>query len=73
MKAGVVIYKNSVAVNFDSAEEILIFDCSGNREILPKPWQLGEFLELIVKSGVNVVICGGIKRVDGKFLLLNGI
>ena len=73
MRKGIAVIQNNVAVNFDSAREIVLFDCMGNVETLKKPWQLGELIEILRENEVSTLLCGGIKRWDMRFLMLNGV
>ncbi len=73
MKTGIAVIQDNVAVNFDSSDELVVFDCNGNTETFKKPWQPGEFIDLLVKKEVFTLLCGGIKRSDMRFLILNGI
>ncbi len=73
MKAAVITNNGHVAVNFDCGSEVVIFSCGGDILRFEKPWQLGELLELLDSHGVEVLICGGIKKMDYRFFVLNGI
>ncbi|MGE4558996.1 MAG: NifB/NifX family molybdenum-iron cluster-binding protein [Desulfobulbus sp.] len=75
MKILLTVQDNSIAPRFDQATEVIIVDHDGERAtteprtiILPHR-SAEELSDLIVKEGVQCVICGGIEDSFHKFFL----
>jgi len=75
MKILITIKKNSVAPRFDLASEVLIALCEG-QQILGKPRTIlmtrpsaEDLCALIIKEGVNTVICNGIEESHLQYLV----
>ena len=75
MKILLTVQDNSIAPRFDQATEVIIVDHDGTRMVAePRtiilPHRSAEELsDLIVKEGVQCVICGGIEDSFHKFFL----
>ncbi|MDD2463196.1 MAG: NifB/NifX family molybdenum-iron cluster-binding protein [Desulfobulbus sp.] len=75
MKILLTVQDNSIAPRFDQATEVIIVDRDGGRKIAePRtiilPHRSAEELsDLIVKEGVQCVVCGGIEDSFHKFFL----
>ena len=75
MKILFTVQDNSIAPRFDQATEVIIVDHDGTKEVTePRtiilPHRSAEELsDLIVKEGVQSVVCGGIEDSFHKFFL----
>jgi len=75
MKILLTVQDNSIAPRFDQATEVIIVDHDGRQEVAePRtiilPHRSAEELsDLIVKEGVQCVVCGGIEDSFHKFFL----
>ncbi len=75
MKILLTVQDNSIAPRFDQATEVIIVDHDGTQEVAePRtiilPHRSAEELsDLIVKEGVQCVVCGGIEDSFHKFFL----
>ena len=74
MKILITIQDNNVAARFDLTSEVLIALCE-NQQILGTPRTIlmtrpsaEELCSLIIKEGINVVICGGIEESHLQYL-----
>jgi predicted Fe-Mo cluster-binding NifX family protein len=74
MKILITILDNFVAPRFDLASEVLIALCE-NEQVLGTPRTIlmtrpsaEELCSLIIKEGINVVICGGIEESHLQYL-----
>lgn len=67
-RVAIPIFRKKVSPVFDSCTRVLLVDIENNREVDRKEiyldsLSLTERLTLLLKSGVSVVICGGISNV----------
>ena len=67
-RVAIPIFRKKVSPVFDSCTRVLLVDFENNREVDRKEiyldsLSLAERLTLLLKSGVSVVICGGISNV----------
>ena len=74
MKILITIHDNNVAARFDLTSEVLIALCE-NQQVLGTPRTIlmtrpsaEELCSLIIKEGINVVICGGIEESHLQYL-----
>ena len=74
MKILITVQDNNVAPRFDQATEVIIVEYDGERRIAPPrtiilPHRSAEDLsDLIVKEGIDCLICGGIEERNYQFL-----
>lgn len=74
MKILITMHDNNVAARFDLTSEVLIALCE-NQQVLGTPRTIlmtrpsaEELCSLIIKEGINVVICGGIEESHLQYL-----
>jgi len=74
MKILITIHDNNVAARFDLTSEVLIALCE-NQQVLGTPRTIlmtrpsaEELCSLIIKEGINIVICGGIEESHLQYL-----
>jgi predicted Fe-Mo cluster-binding NifX family protein len=74
MKILLTVQENSIAPRFDQASEVMIAEDDGQAGLVAEPRTIilpyrsaEELSDLIVKEGVQCVICGGIEESFHKF------
>jgi len=74
MKILLTVQENSIAPRFDQATEVMIAEDNGRKGLAAEPRTIilphrsaEELSDLIVKEGVQCVICGGIEESFHKF------